>query len=162
MRSKHISEALELDMTRYWTPTRASYFDHVSKARIIDVVVNAVSPKAAANLQKMKKGDAAELRLAQVKWVPEILTSQTLPVVNHFDPDDADDGDTGDSSQGDGNCVDCLEIATVDGYKRLREQLQLTAQDNEATTYVADAGAVITTDVSYGLEVRRETAGEPH
>jgi ParB family chromosome partitioning protein len=104
-----ISHALELDMTRYWTPTRASYFDHVSKARIIEVAANAVSPKAADDLQKMKKGDAAaaaELRLAKVKWVPEILTDQTLPIINHFDPDDtddADDGDTGDISEGDGD-----------------------------------------------------------
>jgi ParB family chromosome partitioning protein len=100
-----ISNVLELDMTRYWTPTRASYFDHVSKAHIIDVVTNAVSPKAAADLQKMKKGDAAaaaELRLAQVKWLPEILTDQTFPIVNHFDPDDEDeDHDESDASDGD-------------------------------------------------------------
>jgi len=113
-----ISSVLELDMTRYWTPTRASYFDHVSKARIVEVVTNAVSPKAAADLQKMKKGDAAaaaELRLAQVKWLPEILTDQTLPTVNYFDPesededrdesdvsdDDTQNGDTGgDASEG--------------------------------------------------------------
>jgi ParB family chromosome partitioning protein len=28
-----LAGALNLDMTRYWTPTRATYFDHVSKAR---------------------------------------------------------------------------------------------------------------------------------
>ena len=97
-----ISSVLELDMTRYWTPTRASYFDHVSKARIIEVVTNAVSPKAAADLQKMKKGDAAaaaELRLAQVKWVPEILTDRASPIVNYFDPDDEnEDRDESDGS----------------------------------------------------------------
>ncbi|WP_438392085.1 ParB/RepB/Spo0J family partition protein [Caballeronia sp. DA-9] len=97
-----LTQVLELDMTRYWTPTRASYFDHVSKARIIDVLASAISPKAAADLEKMKKGDAAaaaELRLAKVKWVPEILTSQAPPVINHYDPDDdeADDGDEGDT-----------------------------------------------------------------
>jgi ParB family chromosome partitioning protein len=89
-----ISNVLELDMTHYWIPTRASYFDHVSKARIIEVVTNAVSPKAAADLQKMKKGDAAaaaELRLAQVKWLPEILTDQALPTVNYFDPESEDE-----------------------------------------------------------------------
>jgi len=89
-----ISQVLELDMMRYWTPTRVSYFDHVSKARIIDVVTNAVSPKAAADLQKMNKGAeaaAAELHLAQVKWLPEILTDQVSPCVNHFDPDDEDE-----------------------------------------------------------------------
>jgi ParB family chromosome partitioning protein len=100
-----ISSVLELDMTRYWTPTRASYFDHVSKARIIEVVSNAVSPKVAADLQKMKKGDAAaaaELRLAQVKWLPEIFTDQALPIVSYFDPDDEDeDHDESDASDGD-------------------------------------------------------------
>jgi len=107
-----ISNVLELDMTRYWTATRASYFDHVSKARITEVVTSAISPKAAADLQKMKKGDAAaaaELHLAKVSWLPDILTGQALPTVNCFDPenededrdesdvsaDDAENGDTG-------------------------------------------------------------------
>ncbi|WP_367619680.1 hypothetical protein [Caballeronia sp. SEWSISQ10-4 2] len=53
----------------------------------------------------MKKGDAAaaaELRLAQVKWLPEILTDQELPIVNYFDPDDEDeDHDESDASDGD-------------------------------------------------------------
>ncbi|MGF6641346.1 hypothetical protein OKW39_008563 [Paraburkholderia sp. MM6662-R1] len=66
-----ISTALQLDMTRYWTPTRASYFDHVSKARIAEVVTTALSPKVASDLSKMKKVDAAaaaELRLAKSAW----------------------------------------------------------------------------------------------
>ncbi len=91
-----ISNAVELDMTRFWTPTRARYFDHVSKARIMDVVANAVSPKAAADLKAMKKADAAaaaELRLAKVNWLPEVLTHRELPIVNHFDPDRDDDAD---------------------------------------------------------------------
>jgi hypothetical protein len=76
------------------SPTRARYFDHVSKARIMDVVANAVSPKAAADLKAMKKADAAaaaELRLAKVSWLPEVLTHRELPIVNHFDPDRDDD-----------------------------------------------------------------------
>lgn len=66
-----LSNALQLDMTRYWTPSRASYFDHVSKARIVDVAMQAVSPKIALDFSKMKKGDAAaaaELRLAKAAW----------------------------------------------------------------------------------------------
>jgi ParB family chromosome partitioning protein len=31
-----LASALNLDMTRYWTPSRAAYFDHVSKARIAE------------------------------------------------------------------------------------------------------------------------------
>ncbi|MGP8432376.1 chromosome partitioning protein ParB [Paraburkholderia fungorum] len=77
-----LASALNLDMTRYWTPTRATYFDHVSKARIAEVVSAAVSPKAAADLDKMKKADAAtaaELRLAKAAWLPEILTDREVP-----------------------------------------------------------------------------------
>ena len=31
-----LASALNLDMTRYWTPSRAAYFDHVIKARIAE------------------------------------------------------------------------------------------------------------------------------
>ncbi|MFX1674740.1 ParB/Srx family N-terminal domain-containing protein [Paraburkholderia sp. A2WS-5] len=74
-----LTDALNLDMARYWTPTRATYFDHVSKARIAEVVSAVVSPKVAADIAKMKKADAAaaaELRLARIPWVPEILTDR--------------------------------------------------------------------------------------
>jgi ParB family chromosome partitioning protein len=100
-----LASALSLDMTRYWTPTRASYFDHVSKARIAEVVANAVSPKVAADLGKMKKADAAaaaELRLVKAAWVPEILTDREVPATPSWeshddeDEDDSDDADTGD------------------------------------------------------------------
>ncbi|MFM0265089.1 ParB/RepB/Spo0J family partition protein [Paraburkholderia sediminicola] len=100
-----LASALKLDMTRYWTPTRASYFDHVSKARIAEVVSAAVSPKAAADLGKMKKADAAaaaELRLVKAAWVPEILTDREVPATPSWeshddeDEDDSDDADTGD------------------------------------------------------------------
>jgi ParB family transcriptional regulator, chromosome partitioning protein len=94
-----LSNALQLDMTRYWTPTRASYFDHVSKARIVDIAMQAVSPKIALDLSKMKKGDAAasaEQRLAKSAWLPEMLTDRDVPVARAYrvvsDPDE-DSGD---------------------------------------------------------------------
>lgn len=99
-----LASALNLYMTRYWTPTRASYFDHVSKARIAEVVASAVSPKVAADLGKMKKTDAAaaaELRLVKAAWVPEILTDREVPATPSWeshddeDEDDSDDADTG-------------------------------------------------------------------
>jgi ParB family chromosome partitioning protein len=103
-----VSALLNLDMTRYWTPTRASYFDHVSKARIAEVVASAVSPKIAADLGKMKKADAAaaaELRLAKAAWVPEILTDREIPAAPswhiHDDEDDADAGKGAGETQGD-------------------------------------------------------------
>jgi ParB family chromosome partitioning protein len=92
--------ALNLDMTRYWTPTRTTYFDHVSKARIGEVVSAAVSPKVAADLGKMKKADAAaELRLAKIAWLPEILTDTEIPVTPSWDAHD-DDGDAGEDDHG--------------------------------------------------------------
>ncbi|CAB3807971.1 hypothetical protein LMG28690_06942 [Paraburkholderia caffeinilytica] len=110
--------ALNLDMTRYWTPTRATYFDHVSKARIAEVVSAAVSPKVAADLGKMKKADAAaaaELRLANAAWLPEVLTDRDIPATpcwDIYDDEDADtrngagetqDGEDADAEPGGGN-----------------------------------------------------------
>lgn len=98
-----VAGALNLDMTRYWTPTRATYFDHVSKARIGEVVSGAVSPKVAADLWKMKKADAAaaaELRLAKVAWLPEILTDTEIPVTPSWEAHDDEDGDAGEDEHG--------------------------------------------------------------
>ncbi|MGF6637083.1 ParB N-terminal domain-containing protein [Paraburkholderia sp. MM6662-R1] len=101
-----LASALNLDMTRYWTPTRATYFDHVSKARIAEVVSAAVSPKAATDLNKMKKTDAAaaaELRLAKVAWLPEILTDREAPATpsrENRDDEDEDGADAGDTGNG--------------------------------------------------------------
>ncbi|MDN8069012.1 MULTISPECIES: ParB/RepB/Spo0J family partition protein [Burkholderia cepacia complex] len=104
-----LAGALNLDMTRYWTPTRATYFDHVSKARIAEVVATAVSPKAAADLEKMKKADAAaaaELRLAKVAWVPEVFTDREIPAAPAWgvrdDEGDEDDGDNEGDADDDG------------------------------------------------------------
>jgi len=107
-----LASALNLDMTRYWTPTRASYFDHVSKARIAEVVASAVSPKVAADLGKMKKADAAaaaELRLVKAAWVPEILTDREIPAAPSWhihDDEDEDAGDCTDAGNGAGETGD--------------------------------------------------------
>jgi ParB family chromosome partitioning protein len=74
-----LADLLEVDMTKYWTPTQGSYLNHVSKARIAEVVSTAVSPEAAAPLAAMKKDDAAataELRLAGTGWLPEVLAKR--------------------------------------------------------------------------------------
>ncbi|KVG59960.1 ParB/Srx family N-terminal domain-containing protein [Burkholderia territorii] len=99
-----LADALNLDMTRYWAPTRTAYFDHVSKARIMELVSDAVSPKVAADIAKMKKGDAAaaaaELRLAKVAWLPEILTDRELPATPSWAVKEDDDKDGGEDSDG--------------------------------------------------------------
>ncbi|NVI09763.1 ParB/RepB/Spo0J family partition protein [Paraburkholderia youngii] len=101
-----LASALNIDMTRYWTATRATYFDHVSKARIAEVVSAAVSPKAAIDLEKMKKADAAaaaELRLAKAAWLPEILTDREFPAISSWENrDDEDETNSDDADTGDG------------------------------------------------------------
>ena len=77
-----LAGALGLDMTQWWQPTAESYLRHIPKARILEVVKEAVTPEAAENLAKLKK-DAlareAEQRLAGTGWLPEILRR---PVAN--------------------------------------------------------------------------------
>ncbi|WP_175760099.1 ParB/RepB/Spo0J family partition protein [Burkholderia anthina] len=106
-----LADAVNLDMARYWTPTRTAYFDHVSKARIAEVVSGAVSPKVAADLGKMKKGDAAaaaELRLAKIAWLPEILTDRKVPASHSWavrDDNDDEDADADEDPGNDGNRI---------------------------------------------------------
>ncbi|KVA30521.1 chromosome partitioning protein ParB [Burkholderia cepacia] len=111
-----LSNALQLDMTRYWTPTRASYFDHVSKARIVDVAMQAASPKIAFDLSKMKKGDAAasaEKQLAKSAWLPEMLTDRDVPVFRAVSMEiDTDDDDEAEDDADDGR--DAEEAAPAD------------------------------------------------
>ncbi|KGX18364.1 ParB/RepB/Spo0J family partition protein [Burkholderia pseudomallei] len=88
-----VADVLQLDMTRYWKPTRASYLDHVPKQRIVEIVAQAVSPEAANPLGSMKKADAAaaaELRLADTAWLPEVLTNRAVPACLD-DDEEADD-----------------------------------------------------------------------
>ena len=71
-----IAQAVGLDMRAWWAPTTDKYLAHVPKARILEVVREAVSPEVAAALSKMKKGplaQAAEKRLAGTGWLPALL-----------------------------------------------------------------------------------------
>jgi ParB family chromosome partitioning protein len=74
-----LAESAELDMSRWWTATAQSYFAKVSKARILEVVREAVSPDAASALTLMKKGplaEAAARRVAATGWLPSLLRTQ--------------------------------------------------------------------------------------
>jgi ParB family chromosome partitioning protein len=76
-----LANTLELDLTRYWKPTRAGYFEHVSKDRIVTVVGGTISPQAVGELRGMKKGDAAaaaELRMTDSGWLPEVLRNREV------------------------------------------------------------------------------------
>jgi len=90
-----LCDVLDVDMAKYWTPTREAYLNHVSKARLIEIVSGTVSPEAAAPLAAMKKdaaAEAAELRLTGSGWLPEVLTNRDTPKV-HGCGSDADDAD---------------------------------------------------------------------
>ena len=74
-----IAAALGLDMTKWWKATGASYFNHVSKARILEVVTEAAGANAASQLQALKKDAAvsgAEQALAGVAWLPGVLRNR--------------------------------------------------------------------------------------
>lgn len=75
-RTDGLARALDLDMGKWWQATAASYFGHVSKARIAEVVTEAAGAQAAAPLQAMKKDAAArgaEQAVAATGWLPGIL-----------------------------------------------------------------------------------------
>jgi len=71
-----LAQALALDMTRWWQVTGPSYLDHVSKARIVEVVTEAAGANAASPLASLKKDAAvsgAEQTLAGTRWLPPCL-----------------------------------------------------------------------------------------
>lgn len=92
-----IADMLGVDFTRYWKPTRAAYFEHVSKNRIETVVREAVSLQSAGELRGMKKADAAaaaELRMADSGWLPEVLRNREVPkppAYGYWENDDESD-----------------------------------------------------------------------
>ncbi|MBK8361739.1 MAG: hypothetical protein IPL15_23340 [Comamonadaceae bacterium] len=75
--------ALGLDMSQWWTATGASYFTHVSKARILEVVTEAVDANAASPLAALKKDavvTGAEQTVAGTGWLPAVLRApEALP-----------------------------------------------------------------------------------
>jgi ParB family chromosome partitioning protein len=74
-----LARAAGLDMRDWFTPTAENYLGSVPRARILEVVREAVSPEAAATLTSLKKGPlaaAAEKRLAGSGWLPGPLRGQ--------------------------------------------------------------------------------------
>ncbi len=71
-----LARALGLDMTQWWTATGVSYFNHVSKARVLEVVTEAVDANAASPLAALKKDavvTGAEQTVAGTGWLPACL-----------------------------------------------------------------------------------------
>jgi len=71
-----LAEAVDLDMSGYWTPTVASYLGRVTKGQIGEAVREAVSEEAAERIGGLKKPDMAseaEALLAGKGWLPSLL-----------------------------------------------------------------------------------------
>lgn len=68
-----LARALDLKMADWWRPTAENYLAHVSKAKVIDTVVEALGAEASVNLLDLKRdalvAQAAE-KLAGSTWVP--------------------------------------------------------------------------------------------
>jgi ParB family chromosome partitioning protein len=82
-----LAQAVDLDMTGYWTPTVASYLGRVTKARIGEAVREAVSEETAERISGMKKPDMAseaEALLAGKGWLPSLLRAP-VPVEPEVD-----------------------------------------------------------------------------
>jgi ParB family chromosome partitioning protein len=68
-----------LDMADYWSPTVASYLGRVSKAQIVEAVVEGVSASDAERLAGLKKqtlAETAERLLEGKRWLPTLLRTQ--------------------------------------------------------------------------------------
>jgi len=80
-----LAVALGLDMSKWWSATGPSYFNHVSKGRILEVVTEAVDANAASPLAVLKKDavvTGAEQTVTGMGWLPSCLRTVTQPGVD--------------------------------------------------------------------------------
>ncbi|MBC8719950.1 ParB/Srx family N-terminal domain-containing protein [Ochrobactrum sp. Marseille-Q0166] len=74
-----LTTALALDMSQYWTPTVSSYLGRVTKAHILEAVVDGVGYGAAERIKDKKKqemAENAEQLLAGSGWLPPLLRTE--------------------------------------------------------------------------------------
>lgn len=77
--ANNLATALALDMTDWWRPTRAQFFDHLTKGQIVEAVGEATSASTAKYLAELKKPDMAaraEELLRDKRWLPVPLRSE--------------------------------------------------------------------------------------
>jgi ParB family chromosome partitioning protein len=77
-----LAQAVGLDMHDWWTPTAAGYFEHVSKAKILEAV-QVVAPEQIHRLAKLKKAELAseaERLVAGTGWLPAMFQRVDSPV----------------------------------------------------------------------------------
>lgn len=77
--AQKLAQALSVDMAEHWQPSTGNYLGRVNKPLILEAVREAVSPQAADNIAKLKKGEmakAAEQLLADKRWLPPVLRAE--------------------------------------------------------------------------------------
>ncbi|MBN3506336.1 ParB/RepB/Spo0J family partition protein [Burkholderia cenocepacia] len=144
-----IAGALELDLTKFWTPTRESYLSHVSKDRIVAVVSEVVSKEQGARLAKMKKGEAAqeaETLLADKNWLPEFMVAAEVATARTYFGDDDDDEEE-DATQSDAQAVASEEAHVPDGEPEQDAPEEAGSGDAEPLHIAASADHPIETSV---------------
>jgi ParB family chromosome partitioning protein len=75
-RARMMAFHLRLDMTKWWRPTVANYFGHVSKDIVIDALTQAGQVKPGEKLASAKKAELAALaeeRMGPTTWLPTFL-----------------------------------------------------------------------------------------
>lgn len=75
-----VAQALNLNMTKYWQPTRENYLAQIKKDRVIELVGEVVSTDTALSMATMQKNDlcqAAEKVLDGSGWLPKLLRTPT-------------------------------------------------------------------------------------
>lgn len=77
-----VAEAVELDMSQWWSATSTSYLQHIPKTKVIEAVEAGAGKKEAGPLSAMKKDTliaTAEQKLAGTGWLPKILQGKETP-----------------------------------------------------------------------------------
>ncbi|MBL8372044.1 MAG: ParB/RepB/Spo0J family partition protein [Burkholderiaceae bacterium] len=88
-----LSEALGLDMAAWWKPTADSYFQHVSKAAILNAVAQ-FAPNEVPRLSKLKKAEISQEaeRLAEGSgWMPAVFGREAPTEVERTGTEASDD-----------------------------------------------------------------------
>jgi ParB family transcriptional regulator, chromosome partitioning protein len=87
-----LAQAVGLDMAAWWRPTAESYFQHVSKAVVLDAVAR-FAPQHATRLSKLKKADIAseaERLVEGTGWMPAFFTDGTVQEASEQEAEEAE------------------------------------------------------------------------
>lgn len=79
--AEQLATALSLDMADWWQPTRALFFDHLTKSQIVEVVAEVTTASTAKYLAELKKADMAqraEELLKDKRWLPAMLRTERI------------------------------------------------------------------------------------